>query len=245
MSVNILVIEDDQLLAMDLVARLEDMGYVVTAYFDSAKGVSAFLEENRVDLMIIDIELGGQRLGGIDLATSLGLKSSLPFLFLTSHTDEAIVAKAREVGPSAYLVKPYANTELQIAIELALSNFANRQNAAQPAPEKADHYVVKSSLFIKKDFRFHRLAVEDILYIEAQSNYTLIVSKREQFLLTVTMKVVEEKLDWPYFMRIHRSYIINLQQVEAFEGNMVFISGKSLPISEPNRTAFLERFNTL
>ncbi len=246
--VNIVVIEDDQLLAMDLVARLEDMGYRVPAHFDSTDGVGDYLKANPVDLMIIDIELGDQRFGGIELAESLGLKFLMPFMYLTSHAEGDIVSRARATGPSSYLLKPYAQAELQIAIELALANFEAKKVANRPGeslPEKTDHYLVKSALFIKKDFRFHRLEVNDILYVEAQSNYTLITAQDEEFLLTVTMKIVEKKLNWPFFMRIHRSYIVNLHQVEAFEGNMAFVAGKRLPISEPNRVAFLQRFNKL
>ncbi len=243
-KVKVVILEDEVLVARDLGNRLRHLGYEIAGTFHTYADAKSHLSERPdFDLMLIDIELDGE-LSGIDIARELQETGERPFIFLTSHAEPEIVKEAQSTGPSAYLIKPFRDREIQIAIDLAVSNFALKE-APEVNEEDADSYLINDSFFIKKKFRYDKVRVEDILFAEAQRNYTLIKTRAESYLLSLTLKTVINRLTYPYFIQSHRSYLLNLMHITGFEGNRVFIEENEIPVSKNFREAVFNRFRTL
>ena len=116
---KILIVEDERVVAEDIKNSLEDLGYVVTGVEDSGEEAIKKVEENKPDLVMMDIKLKG-KMDGIDAASQISSRSNIPIVFLTAHTDEKTLERAKLTEPFGYLVKPFEQQDLQIAIEMAL-----------------------------------------------------------------------------------------------------------------------------
>ena len=249
--VKILVVEDELLLAEDIKLRLERLGYEVPAYVPSVNGALEKLKEiEDIDLALIDISLKG-KLDGIDLAKVVNTLYHIPFIFLTSHADRSLVERAKMVNPAGYMLKPFNDRELAINIEMALANYAN--NRVSPGPgeelghEPEDHpvYHLNESLFLRKDHHFQRVPLSDITVLEADNNYTTVYTRIDKFIYSTVLKKMEEKLPGKYFLRVHRSYVVNINAVTGFEGNMLYVGDRRIPVSKQYRADVFNIFSTL
>lgn len=242
-QINILIVEDEILLAKDLQLRLENNKSYKTTIAQSFEDAIKVLITSSIDFLIIDITLKGNKTG-IDLAKKINEKFKLPFLFLTSHADQNTFNKAKLVNPHAYLLKPFNDRMISMSIELALSNFNNSQldkEENQEADKKED-----KSLFLKKDNIFHKVKLSDIIYFEADSNYTRLHTKEGLFFYSTVLKNIQEKFSQSIFLRIHRSYIINLNYVTSFESNAVLLDQQySLPISKGYKDEVFKHFEMI
>ena len=250
--VNILIVEDELLLAEDIKMRLEKLGYYVVAYVPTAGAAMEKLKDHtEIDLVLLDISLKG-KLDGIDLAKVINSLYRIPFIFLTSHADRSILERAKAVRPAAYMLKPFNDREIAINIELALANFA--QNRSENAPggrkdgfDREDNQVLsmRESLFLKKDHHFQRVPLKNIVLLEAQNNYTMVYTHTDRYLYSTVLKKMEEKLPGKYFLRVHRSYVINIEAIEGYEGNTLYIANKRVPVSKQYRNEVFKLFDIL
>ena len=124
---KVLIVEDEVLVAYDLSTMLEQVGYAVPAVATSVGEALEAVERYEPDVVFIDIVLGGER-DGIDLGRILQADYDLPFLYVTSHADRATVERAKATRPSGYLVKPFTESEVYAATEIALSHFTERSD---------------------------------------------------------------------------------------------------------------------
>src|SRR5690606_2070980 len=124
-----LIVEDEVLVAYDLGTMLDQVGYAVPAVATSVEEALEAVEQHSPDVVLIDIMLGGER-DGIDLGRILHADYDLPFLYVTSHADRATVERAKATRPSGYLVKPFTESEVYAATEIALSHFVARSDDA-------------------------------------------------------------------------------------------------------------------
>ena len=121
-TIQVLVVEDEILLAKKIALCLTKLKYNVVAAVPSAVEALKILEENpSINIAILDIMIEGN-LDGIELAKIIKSNYDIPFIFLTSHTDRSIINRVKEVGTYAYLLKPFHDREVSIAIEIALVN---------------------------------------------------------------------------------------------------------------------------
>ena len=249
-SVNILIVEDNFILAKDIAVRLSKNYNIVGSVPSAEEAIEILGSNDNIDIAIIDIILKGSR-DGIELARVINTSYGIPFIFLTSHTEHYFIERAKSVKPSAYMLKPFNDLEVMIAIELALINFENQTPAAHP--ERLSPYPIESnqvieindSLFLKKNHYFQRVSLSDIIFLEADNNYTTIHTKSGKYIYSTVLKKMEEKLPKNLFMRVHRSYIINTQSVNGFEGNTLHIGGKHLPVSKQYRNVVFNLFHPL
>ncbi|GAB5527586.1 MAG: hypothetical protein Roseis2KO_54580 [Roseivirga sp.] len=250
--VNILIVEDELLLAEDIKLRLERLGYNVVAYVPSVQlAMEKFKEHPEIDLALLDISLKG-KLDGIDLAKVINTLYRIPFIFLTSHADRALVERAKQVRPSAYMLKPFNDREIAINVEMALANYAGKRSEAGPGVRResfgSDENQVLSineSLFLKKDNHFQRVALKDIIILEADNNYTTVYTKSDRYIYSTVLKRMEEKLPGNSFLRVHRSYVVNIESINGFEGNTLFVGDRQIPVSKQHRVEVFKIFNML
>lgn len=116
---EIFVVEDDAIICEDLRRTLERLGYVVCGTARSGVEAVLAIEQHRPNLVLMDIKLGG-RVDGIQTTVTIRKRWNLPVIYLTSHSDEATLSRAKETGPHGYLLKPFNERDLRTAIEVAL-----------------------------------------------------------------------------------------------------------------------------
>lgn len=233
---KILIVEDESLVAMDMVDMLTRMGYRVLPTAMGYTDAVNILETEKPDLVLVDINLSGPRTG-IELAQLLAEKYRLPFIFITSHTDKLTVSQAAATHPSGYLVKPFDAEDLYTSIEVALVNFA----ATPRNPESG--LLVEDSVFVKTDKNFVRVKVEDICWLESEHNYMFIVSEKGKFIVRTSFRDFLDTIRSDSFVQIHKSYIVNIQKVASFSQTDIVINGKELPLSRNYKEGFMARIN--
>lgn len=248
-NLKLLIVEDEVLLAMDLAARLERLEHEVVAIAHSADEARPLLTETEFDLILLDIQLGDGA-DGITLAHEINRSVSKPIVFLTSSVDPVTVARARDCHPAAYMLKPFNERELAIALELAVSNFAEGKIAATSSQKTTsalppDTSEIKDSLFLRKKDRYERVNFEDILWAEAQSNYTSVVTEQDSYMMASTLQEIETQLEAPYFLRTHRSFLVNINKVNSISGNSLYIGQQAIPVSKSRKEMVFHHFRKL
>ena len=251
-KVAILVVEDEILLSKDIVLRLEEMDYHVVDTVPSAALALTAIQEGRkkIDLLLIDIILKGP-MDGIELARIINRKHQLPFIFLTSHADKHLVERAKSVNPSAYMLKPFNDRAIMVSIELALANYDKKSTiqtiAEKPLFSEQDNQAlrIKDSLFLKKEHHFKRVPFKEILWLEAEGNYSSIFTNSGKYIYSTLLKRIEQKLPSDQFLRVHRSYVVNMLNVTGFIGNLLYVGEKSVPVSKSHSEVVFKWFNTI
>lgn len=247
-KINILIVEDEIMIAEDIAMRLGELGYHVAGIVDNVDDAIVSLEETEADVLLIDISLRGNKTG-IDLAQVVNERFKVPFIFLTSLANQNIVEKAQKVNPAAYLLKPFNDRQVKVAIDMALLNFYGEnhkpgtESLNEDNPDTHDYFLkMQGSLFLKKSGNYKKVQLKDILWLEADSNYTVIYTRSEKYTYASVLKSFEEKLPSDDFIRVHRSYIVNITNVTGFEGPVLFIGDKRIPVNKACQDLVFKRF---
>ncbi|MBC7874897.1 MAG: response regulator [Ferruginibacter sp.] len=231
-AVKILIVEDEMIIGAKISMLLTTLGYEVTGMLPRGEEVMHHLETNRPDIILLDIQLKG-KLDGIETAALIEQHFQIPIIYLTANTDDATFNRAKTTRPAAFISKPFKQLDLQRAIELTISRMAGLEHASIPVNEEADHtFILSDRIFIRHKEKMVKLMIADILYVEAERNYSRIFTTNNEYLLSVTLKTIEEKLPERLFMRIHRSWLVNLRQVEAVGEDFVMVANREVPLSE-------------
>ncbi len=241
--VKILVVEDELLAGSRIASKLASFGYEVTGVLPHGDKAISHVKENNVDIILLAIDLKGKT-DGIETAKEIQKHFSVPVVYLTANAEEAILHKAKITKPSACNSKP---CNLQHAIELTICRMAEKQTDLIVAVENNDsrHCILKDRIFIRSRDKMMKIMVPDILYIEADRNYSQVFTKQKEYLLSLTLKAIEQKLSVDTFVRIHRSYIINVLQVDEVAENHVIIGPKAIPMSPVLKDSLLKKLQTL
>ena len=242
-KVKILIVEDELIIAEDLKDILESLDYEVCGIAITARESLQLLEEHAPDIALLDIQIKGGK-DGIELANDINEQFKIPFIFLSSHADAATLDRAKKVMPYGYLVKPFQEKDIHTTIEIALNNFAVKNN---PTVTKDNNpgFVLNDSLFVRNNSMLVKLKFTDIIYLEADANYTNIFVKDKKYVIRSTLKDLEPKLEGHSFSRIHKSFLINLNAIDAIESQSVHLGGKEIPISRTQHSWLLNQINTL
>ncbi|WP_020571534.1 LytR/AlgR family response regulator transcription factor [Neolewinella persica] len=241
---NILIVEDEPIIAADLQDRLTELGYQVMANVDSGEGAILKVNNQVPDLILMDIKLAG-KLDGIETALLLRKTTNASLVFLTSNSDDAMFRRARQARPQAFLSKPYRGRDLVHAIELAIGRASSEQLPVAFAKEDSVQ-ATQDRLFIKVKERLVRLMFTDILYLEADDYYCKVYTKDKEYLATKTLKKISAQLpaESPFF-RCHRSYVVNLNRITEISELYVFLDKHKVPLSRSKRAEILVLVNKM
>ncbi len=242
--IKILIIEDELIIAEDMCNMLKDIGYEVVGNAMDANEALALLALTSPDLILLDINLGGKK-DGIMLAAEINEKYQIPFIFTTSHTDAATVERAKAVRPVNYLVKPFRSEQLYTAIEMAIINLASKPDDAYKENQTEEGLIIKDALFIKDKYKYSKLLLSDILWIKADGNYLEIHLEDKKVLIRSSISSFLARLEGSNFFRTHKSYIVNLNYLTAFQPTSVTILKTEIPLSRPNGDELIKRLNII
>jgi DNA-binding LytR/AlgR family response regulator len=237
-KIKIGIVEDEAIIADNLSNTLINLGYDVAVPAASyAEGI-LMIENEKPDLLLLDIQLKGKK-DGIDLAWKIKEAYKLPFIFLTANADAATVQRAKLVTPPAYLVKPFTKDDLYTSIEICLHNSSDNKNEKQE--DESTNYIINNAIFIKDGHYFHKIKFADILYLESEHVYVQVHTADKKFLVRTSMQQYLTHFDEKKFIRIHRSYVINLDQIQTINADHVVMKGIELPIGKTYREELLSR----
>lgn len=241
-GVKVLLVEDDWIIAKEITYTLQDLGFEVIGSYDTGEEALNQLKILKPDIILLDIDLSSE-MTGIDVAKKLKEEHSIPFVFLTALADTATIEKAKLAEPYAYLVKPVNKESLYSTIEITLHNAAKKQPDLPVSPLLQENLSIDDGIFIKNNKRLEKIMLRDILWVEAYDIYAMIYTQAGKHLLNSSLKVVEEKFPSSKFIRTHRSYIINLDKIDAIEESDIVIKDTRIPIGKTYREKVLSRLS--
>ena len=245
--IKILIVEDNVIIADDMQSMLEEIGYEIVDNVIVYEQAEEVLKNHHVDLVLIDIILASDKTG-IDLGKHIRKNYDIPFIFVTSNSDRATVENAKSVKPNGYLVKPFEQQDLYTSIEIALSNFVYSDKAAASAAAVDDvamsNAVLKDSIFVKKQHLYYRIQFDDIRFIKADNVYLEVNTVDKKFLVRSPLKDYLEKLPKNKFYRAHKSYIVNVDHIDAINSRDIMIKDTLIPISKDFKEFIISAMNS-
>ncbi|WP_442265905.1 LytR/AlgR family response regulator transcription factor [Tenacibaculum sp. ZS6-P6] len=239
---NCLII-DDESTARTIVNQLckSEGSLNVLEEFSNALQAIKYLNQNEVDLIFLDIHMPD--FTGFDLIQTL--KNPPRIILTTSDQKFAIDAFEYECIVD-YLVKPITLPRFIKAVEKAKKfTFSTQNNSINTAKDESKEKEEDQQLYINIDRRLIKIEIPSINIVEAKGDYILIKTKDKNYTVHSTLKKIEEKLPNDLFLKVHRSYIINLKKIVDIEDNSVLIEKDVIPVSRSNRSELMKRLNLL
>lgn len=224
------IVVDDETLAQELlerhISKIPNLDHRATC--SNAIDAKFAIEQYQPDLLLLDIEM--PHLSGIDL---LRLLKKRPATILTTAYSEYAL-ESYELDVVDYLIKPIEFERFFKAVSKAVDWLGRGQLPLKPKPVSAAYF------FVKSDYKIIKVVFEEIIFIEAVQKYVRIHTHSDRIITLMSMSQLEEALPTGKFIRIHRSYIVNLDKIDSIEGNMVRIDKHNLPLSKGQKEAFWE-----
>jgi DNA-binding LytR/AlgR family response regulator len=243
-NVKTLIIENDAQTAEELTEIVTALGYYVADTVYSAEVALKSLVRHKVDLVLLGSYFG-TRVNGVDLIQEIRRKYDIPYIFIFSHQDSS----SKELGlineHTGILSRPFRQKEIQNTLEVTLYNYAQKlsilENSLSPEVDKNDFWL-KEYFFIKIKNQMIKIPFQEILWAEAYDNYTCLQTEKEKYLLHKSLKTVEDKLNPKGFVRVHRSYVVNLEKVTSIENEYLFIQKHKVPINRQQKAEIVEKY---
>jgi|TARA_B110000977_G_scaffold131997_1_gene168053 DNA-binding LytR/AlgR family response regulator len=232
------IIIDDEKMARVILKTLcnEIQSLEVLEDFPNAIEAIKYLNKNRVDLIFLDIHMPG--FNGLDFIRSL--KNPPKIILITSDPNFAIEAFEYDFIID-YLLKPLQFDRFKKAIEKSktknLTLASNETNSSRKA--------IENDFYISIDRRLIKIDLPSIYLIEAKGDYIKIKTENKDYIVHSTLKKIEEKLPDSLFLKIHRSFIINLKKIIDIEDNSVLIKKDVIPVSRSKRPELMKRLDLL
>lgn len=228
-----LIVDDNPLARVVLRHFLSEIAFTeIVGECESAIDAYNLLHQIRADVILLDVELPG--MSGLELIQSLQEKPII--ILVTSKEEYAIEGFNLQVAD--YLIKPVTFPRLLQSLQRAAKMLPNMLQTGAATPET-------EYLFVKNNNALVRLALTEVLFISALGDYVNIVTQSKKFTTHTTLKSVEERLPVDKFVRVHRSHIVNIRQIERIEDSTLVIGGITLPVSETYRPELIKRLNVL
>jgi len=193
-----------------------------------------FVKANSIDLLFLDINMPD--LNGIEFLQTLSKKPMV--IFTTAYSEYAV--QSYDFDAIDYLLKPFTFPRFLKASNKALDQFNLLHDKKEPVESELKKLEI-SSLVFKSGSEMYNIKLDDILFIEGAQNYIFVHTKGQKIMCLMRMKEVESKLPAELFMRIHKSYIIALRQIDKIESYQVTLKDHKIPIGKIYKEAFLQK----
>lgn len=221
-SIRCLLVDDEEL-ALDIIEmyinRLDS--FEVAGRCSNAQEATSFLQTDSVDLVFLDIQM--PKLNGMEWMKSLVKRPKV--IFITAYDKFAL--ESYDVDAVDYLLKP-----------VSFERFEKAANKAKERIERERLLVVEEEFInVRSERKLYKIAVNEILYIHSLSNYYKIVTSTKKIVAYGSLSSLENELPASKFLRIHRSYLVAINKIEAISGTSVILSGEKLPVGRNYRNA--------
>ncbi len=224
-----LIVEDDQMARASLESmcqKIDDLE--VVGSFDNGLDALKLIKSVDIDVLLLDIQMPD--FSGLDLIKSLDKKPQI--ILTTGHAEYAVEAFEHRV--TDFLTKPVELPRLLKALDHARQNLSSSGGSEE-----------MSELFIKVDGRYVRLDLEDVLYVESLGDYVTFRTSKEKYIVHSTLKNIDDKIKNSKFLKVHRSYIVNLSKVVDIEETNMVIADKVIPVSRAHKPILMNKIKTI
>lgn len=238
---NVLIVDDEFLarkLLQGYVAKVADLKLVGMA--QNAAEAFALVKNQQVDILLLDIHMPD--LNGIELARTL---PNVPaFIFTTAYSEYAL--ESYEVSAVDYLLKPIAFPRFEAAIEKAIAKLKSmatpETKETEVEPElPLENSINKNYILVKADYRLYKVNFDDLLYIEGQHEYVSFYTREKRITALYSLKNLEEQLPSDKFIRVHKSYIVSINEIQEIEPLSITVAGQKLPIGGSYRDTLMKK----
>lgn len=220
-SYNILIAEDDILIAETLRAYLVEFGHHIIEVVSSYDEFISSLNEETPDFCFLDIRMFGHDVG-FDMAGYLSENSDIPFMFLTSFSDVTTIKKASSYNPAGYLSKPFKKADVISALEIAMAKIGLEQ---------------KDKIKIKDGIKTHLIHPEQILFCKADNIYVEIQTCSKKYVERISLDKFLKRLP-DSFQKCHRSFVVNTSKITGIYSNQIIIDNYKIPLSRTFKKDF-------
>ena len=230
MILNCIVVDDDEMSRKVVAHFIERTKFLqLTKAFDNAIDALKYLDEEHVDIIFLDVQM--PEMSGMEFINTL--EKDIEIILITSEEKYAVEAFEKKV--TDYLVKP-----IEYGRFLQASQEAERKVEIKRAAA-----VVRKEFYVRTDSKNFGIPIRKINFVEALADYVIIQTEQKKHIVHFTMKGIANRLPEDEFVRTHRSYIVNLEKIEALEDNSVVMGDKYIPVGASYKEALLDRLNFL
>ncbi len=233
---EIIIVEKDIPLAAQLSLSLTQLGYKITGIFSRARDALNFIEQEGPDLILLDDSLKGQ-LNGMETSGIENTEKDAAVIYFNKEQNslgiQQLLAGEKSISKTG-LKKEIKESFRRLRKKYRLKKYSKRENS-----------FLNDRIFVRHKDKMVKISLDDIQYIEADRNYCRVFTKLRQYLLVTTLKEVSAKLQNNNFLRIHRSYIVNLCHIEEIGGNHIGISGRRIPLSKTMRMELFKHLQVI
>jgi two-component system, LytTR family, response regulator len=231
---NCIVVDDNKMARTAIRLMIEQVDFLHLKH-ECESPVEAFniLQTEDIDLVFLDVEM--PEMSGVDLIKNLEKR---PLFILISAKKEYAV-EAFELNVADYIIKPVSLARFTMAVSRAkeLYDIRNRKTESGGAD--------KNYIFARANGILAKIKIDDIKYIQALGDYVSIYTSTKHYTIHSTLKAMEEKLPKNKFYRLHRSYLVAIDQIESVEENTAYVGTQNLPIGEQFKKGLLQKLNLI
>ena len=221
MKLKCIIIDDEPVARKVLQEFIEEIDYLVLlGQADNPLKAIPLLNDNEIDIIFLDITM--PKINGIDFLKSS--KTNAAIIMTTAYAEYAVEAYGLDVLD--YLVKPIAFDRFLKACNKAKEMKALKGTTANQPNKISDHF------FIKCDSQIEKIFYDDLVYAEAMLNYVMLYTNSKKMMVYVTIKSLEEQLPSDIFIKVHKSFIVNINKIKSIEGNILDIGIEKITISQ-------------
>lgn len=234
-KLNILIVENPNNVEIGLSSRLSTMGFNVVGQLTKTTDVADFINENEVDIIISD-DFSKSEKNAIHLANEVSQKYEIPLVLLVSDENALDYEKSTA---KCMMIKPVNDVELMT--NLILAHKSTKANPEQQDIDKLEY------LFVRADYKLNKIRINDIYFIEAKKDYVNIHTSDNVYRVHSTMKEMEKNIKSQYLVRIHRSYIVNIDKIFSIKYPELIVEDKmkSLNIGGLYRKSLYNKINII
>jgi len=220
MKLKCIIIDDEPVARKVLQEFIEEIDYLdLIGQAENPLKAMSLINDNNIDIIFLDINM--PKINGIEFLKTSKLNAKI--IMTTAYADHAVQAFDLEVLD--YLVKPIAFDRFLKACNRAKEN-AKPIEPRSATQDKADHFFIKCNNQIEKIF------YSDLVYAEAMLNYVMLHTNSKKMMVYVTIKSLEEQLPTDIFIKVHKSFIVNIGKIKSIEGNILDIGNEKITISQ-------------
>lgn len=231
---NCILIDDEPLARLELQALIEQVSTLpILGSFSNPIVAIEYIKENPVDLIFLDIEM--PMVTGLEFAAQLPKETMV--IFTTAYSKYAV--DSYDLDVLDYLLKPIDPTRLERAIEKAKSY---KKLCLQATEKDTLTHSTGDFLLIKSDRRYYRINYIDILYIEGLKDYAILHTQHRRLITAMNLKTIFQKIPKDTFVRVSKSYIININYIDSFDHNTIFLQGTEIPLGEVYKKDFFRLY---
>ena len=227
------IIVEDELMAQKSLENLcgKNKNIELVEIYSSAEDALAKINESNIQLVLLDIEMPG--MSGLEMMDEM---SYLPQVIFTTGNKE-YAYEAFEYDITDFLKKPITPERFSKAIEKVV-DVASKQDQTALAS-------IENEIYLKTDGRYVRLAYDDILYFENVGDYIKAITSHGNYIFHETLKALDAKISNPRFLKVHRSYIVNMGKIKDIEDNSIVINDKLIPVSRAYKSLLMKSINII